>query len=559
MPLKTHRLITAALAGALVAAAAAVPATAAGHRSGVDAVPTPKLGWYKCYDYAECATVRLPLDYDNPRGATTEIAVLRVKAKNQAAKIGSLFVNPGGPGGSATDFALAAPYFLSDPLLQRFDVVGVDPRGIGASENVRCFRSVKEQTAVLGLMNVPFPVTDAEEKAYVRGSKLLGRACSTTGRPLTGAASTAEVARDMDVIRRAVGDKKLNYLGFSYGSALGQYYANLFPDRFRALVVDGVLDPTAWVGDTRRPLDERLRSSDGAYRALIEILTRCDKAGEAKCVFAEGNPVQHFDAIAQRLKTDPLALPDGEGGTIQVTYAIFINAILGSLYGFDAGEQVTAIADQVGDALEGGSTAALVKRVRDARASRAYDFPYDNGAEAGTTVICTDGRHPADAADWPRYADQRDRKAPYFGRSWGWIDSPCANRTWTVRDEDAYTGPFTRRTAAPVLVVGSFWDPATNYRGAVSSSRLLPNSALLSSNNWGHTAYGSGVCATAAIDDYLLTGRPPKAGTVCTDAPQPFLTPVPAPTATVMAAATAKRRPPIAAPMPDSILIPAHL
>ncbi|MEU8813705.1 alpha/beta hydrolase [Actinoplanes sp. NPDC048796] len=553
MPLKTHRLLTAALAGALAAGAVTAPALAGTATTGPDAVPTPKLGWYKCYDYAECATVRLPLDYDNPRGATTEIAVLRVKAKNQAKKIGSLFVNPGGPGGSATQFALDAPNWLTDPLLQRFDVVGVDPRGIGASQNVRCFKSVKDQTAVLDLMNVPFPVTTAEEKAYVKGSQLLGKACSTTGRPLTGAASTAEVARDMDVIRRAVGDKKLNYLGFSYGSALGQYYANMFPSRFRALVVDGVLDPNAWVGNTRQIIDDRLHSSDGAYKALIEILKRCDKAGESKCVFAEGDPVKRFDAIAQSLKKKPLALPDGEGGTIQVTYAVFVGAILGALYQFDAGEQVTALADLVGDALRGGSTAALVTRVKDARASRAYDFPYDNGAEAGTTVICTDGRFPANAADWPRYADRRDAKAPYFGRSWGWIDSPCAHKTWTVRDEDAYTGPFTRRTAAPVLVVGSFWDPATNYRGAVSSSRLLPNSVLLSSNNWGHTAYGSGVCATTAIDTYLLTGKPPARGKVCTDAPQPFQTPV------LTATSFLKKRPPIAAPLPDSILTPAKL
>ncbi|GAA0455179.1 peptidase [Paractinoplanes deccanensis] len=560
MPLKTHRLLTAALAGVLAAGMGAAPALAGGApKTGADAVPTPKLGWYKCYGYAECATVQLPLDYDNPRGATTEIAVLRVKAKNQSAKLGSLFVNPGGPGGSATQFALDAPYWLTDPILQRFDVVGVDPRGVGASQNVRCFTSVKEQTEVLNLMNVPFPVTAAEERAYVRGSKLLGKACSTTGKPLTGAASTAEVARDMDVIRRAVGDKKLTYLGFSYGSALGQYYANMFPDRFRALVVDGVLDPTAWVGNTREPLDERLRSSDGAYKALIEILKRCDRAGETKCVFAEGDPVERFDAIAEELKEEPLALPDGEGGTIQVTYAVFIGAILGSLYQFDAGDQVTAIADQVGDALEGRSGAALVKRVRDARASRSYDFPYENSFEATSTVICTDGRHPADAGAWPAYADQRDRKAPYFGRAWGWVDSQCANKTWTVRDEDAYTGPFTRRTAAPVLVVGNFWDPATNYRGAVASSRLLPNSVLLSSNNWGHTAYGSGVCATTSIDSYLLTGKPPARGTVCTDAPQPFVEPLPAPAATTMAAVPGKKRPPIAAPLPDSILIPAKI
>lgn len=554
MTVKTHRLLASAIAGLVLAGVAAAPAYA-GKGPSVDSVPTPKLGWYKCYQIAECATVRLPLDYSDPEGPTTEIAVLRVKARNQAQRVGSLFVNPGGPGGSATQFALVSGSFLSDALTARFDIVGVDPRGIGASENVRCFPSVRAQAEVQALMNVPFPVTEAEERAYVTGSKRLGRACSTTGRPLTGASSTAEVARDMEVMRRAVGDRKLNYLGFSYGSVLGQYYANMFPDRFRALVVDGVINPTAWVGDTRQILDQRMRSSAGAYKALIEILKRCDKAGEKFCVFAEGDPVKHFAQIANRLKTDPVEFPDGAGGTVQVTYAIFIAAVLGSLYTTEAGAMVTQIADDVAKAQEGGSTAALLQRVNAAKASRAYDFPYENGMDAGSTVICTDGRHPANASSWPAAVDRRDREAPYFGRSWGWIDSQCANSTWTVQDEDAYTGPFNRRTGNPFLIVGNYWDPATNYRGAVGSARLAPNASLLSSNNWGHTAYGSGVCVTATIDNYLLTGRAPD-GKVCTDSVQPFTTPLPAPAASV-AAANGKQRPPIAAPMPKSILIPA--
>ncbi|MET8153314.1 alpha/beta hydrolase [Actinoplanes sp. NPDC049668] len=564
---KTHRLLTAALAGIVLSVVAAAPGSAApashdrtakAERARVDKVPTPKLGWYKCYDIAECATTRLPLDYDKPKGATTEIAILRIKAKDQKNKIGSLFLNPGGPGGSATDFALFAPYFLSDSLLQRFDIVGVDPRGIGASANVRCFKSVKDQTAVLDLMNVPFPFTKAEEKRYVTGSKRFGKACSTTGKKLAGAMSTAEVARDMDVMRRAVGDKKLNYLGFSYGSALGQYYANLFPDRFRALVIDGVLDPVAWVGNTKKILDDRLRSSDGAYKALNEILKRCDRAGETHCVFAAGDPVKNFDTIARELRAKPLQLPDGEGGTFTVTYAIFVSAILGSLYDLNAGQAVTEISAEVWAALHEGSTAALTERARAAQATkRGYDFPYQNGFEAMSAVVCTDGRHPADAGSWPAATARRDQKAPYFGRAWGWIDSQCANKTWTVQDEDAYRGPFTRRTAAPVLVVGNFWDPATNYQGAVASSRLLPNSRLLSSNNWGHTAYGSGVCATTSIDDYLLTGRPPAKGKVCTDSVQPFTEPLPPPgEPATLSAPTGKQRPPVATVAPESLLTP---
>jgi TAP-like protein len=205
-----------------------------------------------------------------------------------------------------------------------------------------------------------FPYGKKEEKAYVAAARTFGKACSTRGRTLAGAMSTAEVARDMDVMRRAVGDRKLSYLGFSYGTAIGQYYANMFPDRFRAIAV----------------------------------------------------------------------------------------------------------------------------------------------------------------------AAKADRRAPYFGRAWAWASVMCARKSWTVRDEDAYTGPFTRRTANTVLMVGSYWDPATNYRDAVIASRNLPNSRLLSSNNWGHTAYGTSACATGAIDRYLLHKTLPAKGTVCVGEDQPFRTPL---------------------------------
>ena len=556
---KVHRLLTAVLAGAVATTGVSLPAVAApgydrtsaaeAHR--VDQVPTPKLGWYPCYQIAECATVRLPLDYDQPRGATTEVAVLRVKAKDPAHRIGSLFLNPGGPGGSGTQFALDAPQFLSDSLLQRFDIVGIDPRGIAASDNVKCFASVKDQTAVLANLNVSFPVGKAQEKTYELGARQLGRACSTTGRPLSGSVSTAEDARDMDVIRRAVGDKKLNYLGFSYGTALGQYYANMFPDRFRVLVVDGVIDPRAWVGNTGQILDARMHSANGAYRALHEMLVRCGRAGPSYCAFAGGDPVRKFDQIAAALLKKPLVFRDQT-----LTYADFVGGVLGLLYSPLAGDSLTPILAQIWDALQGGSTAALAARIRAAQAGKGYDFPYDNGTEAALSVICTDTLEPADVTAWPAATAQRDREAPYFGRAWGWLTAPCARDTWTVRDEDAYRGPFDKRTQSPMLYVGSLWDPATNYDSAVAASRLHPTARLLSSNNWGHTAYGTGACATAAIDGYLLTGALPATGTLCTDAPQPFASPLP--TASTFQARRGKQLPPVVSLRPKSILTPGH-
>jgi pimeloyl-ACP methyl ester carboxylesterase len=524
---------------ATAAQAAASDRTSAAEKKRVDRVKV-KLDWYACYEYAECASMRVPLDYDQPAGAKTEVAVLRVKARNPERRIGSLFVNPGGPGGAATTMALDAPNFLSDEVLDRFDIVGVDPRGIGASDNIRCFKSHRDQVKATAGMNVAFPWTKAEEKAWIASATAIGKACSTTGRSIGGAMSTAEVARDMDVARRAVGDPKLSFLGFSYGSALGQYYANMFPDRLRAVAIDGVVNPASWVGSPKRPdaeLDERLRSANGAYKALRELLARCAKVDAKLCPFADGTDLlRKFDTVAERLRAKPAAVDDGEGGVDTITYADFIGTVLGSLYmrfgpldiviivGL-AQELYTATNPAATSDQRAAAGAALTARLRTARDRAGRDFRYENDLEAFLGVACTDGLHPRSAAQWPALAAKADKRAPYFGRAWAWPTSPCARATWTARDEDAYRGPFNRRTSAPVLVVGNYWDPATNYDDAVGAARLLPNSRLLSSDNWGHTAYGTSVCATTAIDSYLLRGTLPAKGKVCVGEMQPFVEP----------------------------------
>jgi len=306
----------------------------------------------------------------------------------------------------------------------------------------------------------------------------------------------------------------------------------MFPDRVRALALDGVINPVSWTGTdaTRGHLqDDRLRSADGAYRALRKLLERCDRVGGKRCAFAAGDPVKHFASITRKLRAKPLVLGKDpmSGTTVKITYADFIGLTLGALYSPFAGDTVTMMAADVAALQEGSggkaklSREALLQRVTQLRAP-ARDFPYDNSLEAFSGVMCTDGLHPADAARWPALTAAADKRAPYFGRAWGWSSAPCASNTWTVRDEDAYMGPFNRRTSAPVLFVGNYWDPATNYREAVSSAKLLPGSRLLTSDNWGHTAYGTSACTTRAIDAYLLRAALPKAGTICRSPMQPF-------------------------------------
>lgn len=562
--------MAAAANGAVVPAASATPASVGvavakpySETQKVDRVKTPKPAWFGCDVFspgATCGTVKLPVDYDKPAGAKTEVAVLRLKATDtKRKKLGTLFLNPGGPGGSGVAIAAAAPDFISPAVRARFDIVGFDPRGTNFSSNVKCWKNLGDQAKGLKGFDVPFPVTSAEKKQYIASSESFGRACSTRGVPLSGSMSTAEVARDMDVLRRMVGDKQLTYLGFSYGTYLGNVYANMFPQRVRAVAIDGVLDPEAWAGrkwTQSVPQTQRIKSGEGASKALNEILKRCKKAGPKYCLLAaEGDPASTYRGIMSKLKKKPLVERDPDTGEVyfRLTYAVLAGVLLSDMYSPEAAQYVDADLYYVATLLaEGGARdaasvarrdqarAALAAKIRQAEATQRRDattrkqqaaatgwaFPYDNSPEAFQAVLCTDGLNPSRARNWSKYADFANLTAPAFGPLWTWASAPCASSTWTVRDEDSYRGSFNHATANPLLVVGSYWDPATNYRGAVKAASLLPGARLLSSNNWGHTAYGTSACATRAVDAYLLQRKLPARGKTCTGDVQPFTVPL---------------------------------
>ncbi len=503
----------------------------------MDAVPTPKLDWYSCYDTAQCVTVKVPRDYDRPNGAKVELALLRVKARDQKHRIGSLFVNPGGPGGSAAGLAYLSAEYFSPKLLDRFDIVGMDPRGIAFSDNVRC-STAREQERILRGYRSAFPLGSKQEKAWIASNHAEGKACSRN--VLARSMSTAEVARDMELMRRAVGDKQLTYFGLSYGTYIGQVYANMFPDRFRAVAIDGVLEPVAWAGNKAnddQPLELRLKSSSGAYKALREILVRCDRVGGAQCAFAAGDPLANLRVIADRLRAHPLIFGDPDTGqSFTFTYQDLVGLMLSMLYD-PAGYEplISMLADlwllteppnNSAQAAQGPQAAAAKDLAHITRSERngrpSWGFPYDNGLDAFASVTCTDSKETTRSAQFPAFAGEADRRAPYFGRLWLWTTSICAGDAFTAEDEDAYTGPFNTKTRSPVLFVGDYYDPATNYNGAVSAAKRMPNSRLLSSDSFGHTAYGTSECTTGAIDAYLLKGTLPRVGKVCVGDIQPF-------------------------------------
>jgi pimeloyl-ACP methyl ester carboxylesterase len=486
------------------------------------------VSWSRCYISMgpfQCGTVQVPLDYDHPEGPSIGIALVRLRATDPAHRIGSLFLNPGGPGGSGVDFTLfAGPHLFTDEVRARFDLVGFDPRGIVRSTALRCFGQPRQWEPYF--TPFAFPLTPEEEEAWRLADLYLVDACAQRGGRIIDHMSTANVARDLDVLRQAVGDEKLTYYGVSYGSFLGQTYANMFPDRFRALVIDGVLDPVAWVNQGGSvPFSTRLRSDAGAMATLNEFFRLCDAGGEA-CAFAPDS-VERYAAIADRLRNGgPVTITLPDGSSLELNYSIFIAETLGGLYDSLSWEDMDDVLAFVESQVLGApSTVALPRHLDMSPWRPAYitkrGFPrYPNLVEGFPAVACADSDNPASYAVWSSEATAADQQFGYFGPLWTWVSSICAN--WTGADADRYTGPFDRATSSPVLIVGNLFDPATRYEGAVTAHDLLANSALLTLHGWGHTSIFLSACIDAAIARYLVDVQTPAPGTVCEQDHVPF-------------------------------------
>ena len=293
--------------------AAIVAAVGAPEHARLAAAPNAKtVAWSPCHrDLGlpfECGQVQVPLDHDDPGGAAISIALVRLPAADPTRRIGSLFLNPGGPGGSGVDFALfGGPILFGSEVGARFDLVGFDPRGIARSTALRCFGTSRQWFPFF--TPFAFPVTPEEEAAWAAGDRFLADACAQRGSRIIDHMATAAVARDLDLLRQAVGDEQLTFVGYSYGSYLGVTYANLFPEKVRAVVVDGILDPIAWStgapgeGSTV-PFSTRLRSDAGAAATLEEFFRLCD-AGGPRCAFS-GAAAARFAALAAQLQSAPI-------------------------------------------------------------------------------------------------------------------------------------------------------------------------------------------------------------------------------------------------------------
>ncbi|HEU4321748.1 MAG TPA: alpha/beta hydrolase [Roseiflexaceae bacterium] len=520
-----HVLLVAVVALLAVGIGPAVPNAAA--QSTPPVLPKPRLNWKPCYRETgypfECATFRVPLNHSRPNGSKITIAMARLPASDPARKIGSLFLNPGGPGGSGVDFVLGVgPFLYSDEVRARFDLIGFDPRGIARSNPLRCYDTTED--ALADTAPFAFPTTPAEIEIWRQSDLALVEACDQRAGRIIDNMSTADVARDLDLMRQAVGDAGLTYAGYSYGTYLGAVYANLFPDKVRAVVVDGVLDPVEWATGTGGtgttvPFSVRIRSAAGAQATLNEFFRLCD-AGGANCAFS-GNSAARFAALAAQLRANPLTITLPDGTTITFSYASLIANALNAMYGSaswgEFAQFLAALEAQATPAERGASLQALWDAIG---LKQVQDPEYQNVVEGFPGVACADTTNPTSFGAWVTAAAASEQQDGYFGPLWTWITSVCAD--WPGSQASRYTGPFTARTAKPVLVVGTRYDPATRYEGAQVLAGLLPNSSLLTVEGWGHTSLFLSQCADTAVSNYLLTSVPPASGTVCTQDVTPF-------------------------------------
>ncbi|HMM97339.1 alpha/beta hydrolase [Phycicoccus sp.] len=465
---------------------------------GLDRFYAQQLEWSECSG-AECAQLTVPVDYAHPEGSTIEISVLRVPAKKSSQRLGSLVVNPGGPGGSGVDYARAADFIVGPGVRDHYDVVGFDPRGVGRSAPIDCLSDAQLDTF---LGSDPTPDDPAEERTFAQGSADFAASCAKNAGLLLPHVSTEDAARDMDVLRAALGEQKLTYLGKSYGTFLGATYADLFPTNVGRFVLDGVVAPDL----TSEEIN--LGQAKG-----FELATR----SWAKYCVTEGDcPLgDSVDSVMTNLRgfladVDATPLPKtGDGSVPKLTEGWASLGIAAAMY--DQGAWRTLV-DAMRDAVQGDGTALM--QLADQYADRNPNGGYaGNIMEVIYAVNCLDKPESDSVPEHEALADAAAKQAPTWGRYLAWSSLVCGY--WPVKPTGT-PHEVTAEGAPPIVVIGTTRDPATPYEWSVRLHDQLAKASLISFNGDGHTAYTrSNSCVDDAVDAWYLKGTLPKDGLRC--------------------------------------------
>jgi len=449
-------------------------------------------------------------DWAHPGGPTITLSVIRHLASHPEQRIGSLFLAPSGPGDSGVAMVAERGQALDAITGGRFDVVGWDIRGgAGASAPVTCFADATEQASFWE--GLPVPTTRAEERRYLAKTIALAQRCGERNGELLAHIATADTARDLDHLRRLVGDRRLTYLGESFGTLIGQTYANLFPRRVRAMALDGVIDPVAATTSTEAVLASGSIDTDRVFR---EFLALCEAAGPDRCALAGHGPVApRVNRLLRRLRHHPIpapsATPPGE-----LTYGEALTAL--KFEGLPKPEQWPLAAILLEAASQGHGSG-----IKDIAAGANSDQARMLLQEQGTALVCADSpaRHPASA--WPRVVDRLEAVSRIGGPVVGWLNATCAS--WPTRSADRYTGPWNATTKHPILVIGTRFDPDTALRNARRAARRLGNAVLLTHDRYGHLSRRDpSPCVMRATGNYLVNLTTPPPGTICPSDHLPF-------------------------------------
>ncbi|MGS2808653.1 alpha/beta hydrolase [Nocardia sp. MW-W600-9] len=479
-----------------------------------EAASTPGLQWSDCEDGFSCTWAQVPLDYRSPQGEQIELAVIKLPATDPGQRLGTLFVNFGGPGPSGVDRLRERarwPWLFSEELRARFDLVSWDPRSVSRSAPTSCFSSADEQETYFATFPGT-PANAAEEPEFFARSADIAARCGESAGPILAHASTANTARDLELLRRAVGDAALTYHGISYGTQVGAVYANMFPGRVRAMALDGSLDFEGnanghGTDGANLPLDTRQGVADAVAETFDAFLRACSAAGP-DCAFSAGEPKLKWIALAERARLAPIVV-DGTPWT----YGQIVTAA-GSLARPETYPDLAILLQQLFDA----GTALQPAVTHDAVFAKEQP---GNRVEAFYSIQCADSIVPTDPVVYSRVGALEDLRVPYFGRTAVFNATPCA--FWPARDTDRYTGPWNRDTAAPILVLNSRYDPATPLRGAVAGAAQLANARVVVVEGAGHSSmYVPSTCAEHVKRDYLFTGQLPPADLRCGIDRSPF-------------------------------------
>ncbi|SDN40989.1 alpha/beta hydrolase fold [Actinomyces ruminicola] len=500
------------------AAARATASTTASVPAGLEHYYTQHADWYPCAEAGmeeadgeadfSCAYVTVPLDYAEPDGQTIDIAMKRRSANGTA--IGTLFINPGGPGGSGLSLVESVDDYFSDALLKSYDVIGFDPRGVGSSTAIDCLtdaeldaaRSASELEAATGAGDAYADDEAAvQEEVEEYAAWYEGKCAASTPVGLLDHVDTISAARDLDVLRAVVGEDVLTYLGYSYGTYLGATYAELFPSNVGRMVLDGAIDPTLSAGEITLG---QAAGFENALRVYVEDCLsgdKCPLSGDVDKGVAQIRDLLQVTADAPIPTSDP---------DRPLTYSLAESAILGIMYQSESWSVLTEGLDQAMNQNDG----SVLLRVADLFASRESDGSYSgNGNEAINAINCLDYPVVGDADSWEAERRALQEASPTFGVDLGYSDLFCqawGHESTRERTEIHASG------AAPILVVGTTGDPATPYSWSQALAEQLDDARLVTWKGNGHTAYGrSDECVTAAVDDYLLAGVLPEAGLTC--------------------------------------------